>query len=267
MWRRPLTVVLAWLVVFTAGCGGHLPFAPTIPKIPGLPSDLAKMPDLLKELGLPDLSQIGNLPGLDMLPALQQTPGVVAFRGPVEQRIAVGDSLLGTDITLVAIGKNGAQFRIAGLESVRSIGDSLDYDGAWPGANGVTFNLRLRIYQVGDSYVRAAGVQQLVVRDIQPVMQEVEVGKAAMKFPYTASVVNGQTIDGTSYGYAGMDDRGAKLFGVADTEYPYRKIGDSIQWHGLLRPDIAVDYTLRMLYYSKDNAQVGGIVAVSIPGK
>jgi hypothetical protein len=238
---------------------------PQLPAEPQLPSDWREMPELLRDLQLPDLSQIGELPSLADLPILQQRPGVLVLNGPVDRTLQAGDRIPGTDIILSEVGADQAEFSIAGMRSVRRLGDSLDYDGGWPGLGGVTYALRLRIYRISGGSVRAAGVHQLEVRETQPQMSEVPLREPVLRFPYTVGVNTGERIAGTTYGYVGEEARGAQISGLAEDSYPYRKIGDSLVWQGTLRPDIPVEFSLRILYYGGSNARVGGIVALSLP--
>lgn len=232
--------------------------------IPGIPPALRDLPDILDELELPDLSQIADLPGLDALPSMAAVPGAVVYRGPTERRVNVGERIPGTDIALVSVGDDGAEFRVAGLRSVRMVGDSLDYDGVWGDAQGVDYSLRLRIYRIGANHVRAAGVHQLQVRDADPAPGDSDLRGYVMRFPMAASLARGESIEGTTFGYVGSDQRGAQISGLPEGNYAYRKLGDSIHWQGTLRSGVSVEYNLRLLYYGNDNAQIGGTVGVAI---
>jgi hypothetical protein len=241
-----------------------------MPRLPSEPADLPQlpeMPDLIRDLGLPDLSQIPNLPEVNDLPVLNVGPNAVAFAGPTERRIAVGERIPGTDIELVGISEQGADFRLAGLNSSRSLGDSLDYEGAWPGLSGVTYSLRLRIYTIGSDSVRAAGVHRLVVEEIQPVQQAVQISGTTISIPFAGSVNQGERIKGLTFGYAGSNERGAEISGLPADVYPYRKLGDSLNWSGLLRPDIPVEYSLRVLFYNENALQVGGVATIGLPAQ
>lgn len=242
-----------------------LPNLPQLPELPGIPESLRDLPDLLGQLGLPDLSDIPNLPQLEDLPGMQTPPGAIVYNGPTERRLNIGDQLPGTDIVLTNVSADGAEFQIAGMRSVRAIGDSLDFDGVWPSANGLDYNLRMRIYYIGDTYVRAAGVHRFVVHNIQPTRATVNLGGNTMKFPFTVSVTSNGAIAGTTLGYAGTEERGGQITGLPEGEYPYRKIGDSIQWKGYVRADIPAEYNIRMLYYDANGARVGGVVTLVIP--
>src|SRR5690606_29099291 len=137
-------------------------------------------------------------------------------------------------------GSDAAQFEIDGLRAPRRLGDSLDFDGAWPGVNGVTYHLRLRVYHLGTRQVRAAGVQRLVVENVQPQVAMVtpDAESHDLRFPHSVTAAAGSEFAGMTFGYSGQDDRGAVLSGLPEGEYPYRKIGDSVVWSGRLTPNI-----------------------------
>ncbi len=258
--KRFLSIIAAFLIL--AACD--------MPRLPSEPADLPQLPDMpnvLRDLGLPDLSQIPNLPELDDLPNLNVGPNAVAFAGPSERRITVGERIPGTDIELVSIGEQGAEFSINGLRANRAIGDSLDYEGGWRGVNGVNYSLRLRLYSIGSDSVRAAGVHRIVVENIQPVEQKVNLSGTTIGVPFVSSVAAGQSIKGLTFGYAQSTERGAEITGLPGDVYPYRKLGDSIQWEGQLRPDILVKYNLRVLLYNDNNLQVGGIATLQLPAQ
>lgn len=267
--RSALTLFLLLITLAFSACSTPelptMPDLPQLPQLPGIPESLRDIPDLLGQLGLPDLSSIPNLPQIEDLPGLQTPPGAIVFNGPTERRLNIGDRLPGTDIVLTNVSADGAEFQIAGMHSVRAMGDSLDFDGAWPSANGVDYNLRMRIYYIGDTYVRAAGVHRFVVHNVQPQPADVTLGGNTTKFPFTVGVDKGGTIAGTTLGYAGMEDRGGQITGLPEGEYLFRKIGDSIQWQGYVRPDIPAEFNLRMLYYDANGARVGGVVTLAIP--
>lgn len=245
----------------------ELPSLPDISQLPGIPESLRELPNLISELGLPDLSQIANLPQLEDLPLLQTPPGAIVYNGPTERSLSPGDRIPGTDIVLTAVTNAGAEFQIAGMHSVRALGDSLDFDGDWPTAGGISYNVRMRIYYIGSNYVGAAGVHRMVIQNIQPVAESVNLGDATMKFPFTVAANVGETIAGTTLGYAGQGDRGGQISGLPEGEFPFRKIGDSIHWTGRVRADIPAEYNIRMLYYDANGARVGGIVTLGIPSQ
>lgn len=253
------------LLLFLAGCGA--PKLPELPSLPALPEELRQLPDLARELQLPDLSGIADLPGLDALPSFQAPPGAIRLSGPTERRINVGERIPGADITLLASGAGEATFQIAGMNSVRRVGDSLDHDGQWPGLAGSQYNARLRIYSISDGHVRVAGVHQLTITDIQPIEGATTPGAFTLRFPYTAGAdVGGGPFNGLTYGYAGASERGAQITGLQPNVYPYLKTGDSLRWIGALRPDVGAEFNVRMINYGANSARVGGIVTITLPG-
>ena len=272
--RFPIFLTLL-LIALLSGCSTPaLPSLPDLPieapdfsNLPAIPEALRNLPGVLEDLGLPDLSQIANLPTLEDLPSFQSALGTITYNGPTERRVNIGERIPGTDIVLTSITDSSAEFQIAGLRSQRTSGDSLDFDGAWPGVGGSTYTLRLRLYYIGSDHVRAAGVHQLVLSNIQPVADNSQPGGLTLKFPFTVNASVGEIIAGTTYSYAGMDDRGGQINGLPEGDYPYRKVGDSIAWAGHIRPDLVAAYNLRMLYYNADQAQVGGIVTLALPGQ
>ncbi|MEX1018326.1 MAG: hypothetical protein WDZ49_01630 [Litorilinea sp.] len=279
MWRRLWMLILPALLV--GAC--TMPNVPGMPElsdmpeipdltrltdIPGIPRELADVPNLLQELGLGDLANLEDLPGLDTLPFLRSEPGALVLRGPVERGVQVGERIPGTDIVLQGITEEGAVFEIAGMRSVRTYADSLDFDGDWPGVPGVSYNLRLRLYQISRDRVRAAGVHQVGILNVAPVVGGAQPGTPAgqeLSFPSTWGLAPGAAIPGTTFTYVGVHERGAEIGGLGEGIYPYHKLGDSVRWHGQLRPDIAADYQLRMLAYGADSARVGGIVTIYLP--
>jgi hypothetical protein len=265
-------MVVLLLALLLTGCGGQLPIPlpDQLPvDIPGIPTNWQELQGLMGDLGLPDLSQLGNVPGLESLGVLQTPPGAIAFQGPVEMGLVAGTKIPGTDLLFVGVtdGDAAAQFEIDSLRATRRVGDSLDFDGAWPGTSGITYQLRLRLYNIGRGQVRVAGVHRLVVENVQPQMAAVESGSHALRFPHTVTVDAGKQFPGMTFGYARQDERGAALTGLSQDEYPYRKLGDSVEWEGRLRADLPVEYHLRMLYYQETNATLGGVVLVSLPGQ
>lgn len=269
--RRVRAAVLTLLASFVllAGCADitiEAPELPELPELPTLPAELPSLEEMARDLGLPDLSQIPDLPQLVDLP-IQQTPeGAINFNGPTERQIAIGERLPGTDIVLAEITPDGAVFEIGGLRATRQIGDSLDSDGSWPGAEEADYSLRLRVYYVGDEGVRAAGVHQLVVYNVQPQADSaVSLANETVRFPFTVGVAAGETITGTTLRYLGSEEAGAQLGGLAEGEYPYRRVGDSIVWRGRVRSNIAAEFQLRMLFYTGEQARVGGLVTLDLP--
>lgn len=264
-------LVCIMLAVLVSSCNGDS--LPTvidppveIPDLPGIPSTLRQIPELLEELNLPDLTQITDLPEIEDLPFLPNTPpGSIIYNGPTEKSIEIGQKISGTDIELASIEGDQAEFYIAGLRSLRTIGDSLDFDGKWPGTSDLEYSIRLRIYRISKDNIRVAGVHQLLIPNIQPVISDVAMQGFTLKFPFTTNANVNEMFAGMTYGYASQENRGANISGLPADEYPYRKIGDSVRWRGLLRSDIPVTYNIRLLFYNDNSARVGGTVTIELP--
>lgn len=246
--------------------------APEFPDLPGLPQDLSEIPDVLKNLELPDLSEIGiEIPGMDLLPTWSTPAGSINFSGPIEREIKAGERVPGTDYTLVSSGNGVATFEVIGMQSPRGVGDSVDFDGAWPNLAGSQYAARMRIYTIGNNTVRLAGVHQLTIPNIQPVMDSPLPEGFVLRFPFTDGVEIGvgnpgdDVIAGTTLGYLGRYDRGAQIVGLGPNVFPYRSVADSIEWMGTLRNDVGAEYDLRVLNYGRDSMRVGGTVAVTVP--
>jgi hypothetical protein len=235
------------------------------PNLPGIPDDLRAIPEALQGLELPELSGI-SLPDLGALGVLTAPPGAIVFAGPTAPQLAAGERLPGTDIVYEGMEGEDAHFTIAGLRSIRRMGDSVAYEGAWPGLPGSTYQALLRIYGFTDDGVWLAGVQQLLLPDIAPARGPAPTGVVTLRFPFVDGVQadGSATIDGTTFGYLGRYDRGAQIAGIPDGEYPYRSVGDSLVWQGSLRPDVGARYDLRTIAFGRNSLRVGGTVAVSL---
>ena len=273
---RLLTSTLITLALLAACSYPDLPGAPKLPQppsprsLPGVDELLDQLPgfdlDLLRELGLPDLSEIADLPQLGDLPGLPVPENAIAFAGPTEMRIEVGDFIRGTEIQLTGIVDGRANFLFAGLRAERIAGDSLDFDGPWPNISSVDYMLRLRVYRVAEGYVRAAGVHRLLIEDIRPIHQPtMAVQGTPLKITYTGSAGMGDLLKGTTFGYAGLGEQGAEIMGIPTGDFPFRKTGDSLRWQGMLRPDLPSLFDLRIVHYAENSVQVAGIVSLQLP--
>ena len=274
--RRLITSLIIPLALLSACFGPDLPGAPQMPKLPsprslpGVDELLDQLPgfdlDLLKELELPDLSDIADLPQMVDLPTVDLAEDAMAFTGPTEMRIEIGEFIRGTDIQLTAIAEGRAQFLFSGLRAERIAGDSLDFDGPWPNIGGVDYLLRLRVYRVTEEYVRAAGVQRLLIDGIQPIHQPAMVlQENPLKMTYTGSVAPGDLLKGTTFGYVGQAEQGAEISGIPAGDFPFRKTGDSLRWQGMLRPDLPAQFDLRIVHFGENSVQVAGIVSIQLP--
>ena len=262
----PVRLLAVLLAALLSGCRPEQ--LPELPSLPGLPEELRQLPEVLEKLELPDLSDI-TLPSLDTLPGLQAPADGIVFSGPTERSVNAGESVPGTGIVFTGVEEGTALFQIEGMESPKRVGDSLDFDGAWPTISGSLYSVRYRIYLIGETSVRLAGVQQLMIPGLAPeqavIPEATKEDAAVLRFPFTDGVeVGGDTIHGTTWGYLGRFDRGAHLTGLSESQYPYRDVGDSIVWQGWLREGVAAEYDLRTLAYGAESLRVGGTVTLHI---
>ncbi len=251
------------ILVLLAGCSTS-----SLPDIPFIPKELGDTRKVLEDLGLGDIVGKVDLSELS-LPDISTPPGAINYNGPTATSVAVGETIPGTDIMLLSITNDGAEFQIAGLRSLRKMGDSLDFDGTWPQLPDVSYTMRLRIFYVGSTNVRAAGVHRLIVPNIAPqaAAANAQLAGHQLSFAFVDQVGLNEAIAGTTLTYAGEDSRGGVINGLPAGTYNFFKMGDSMHWVGWVRPNIGVDYNVRMITYSASNASIGGTVTVALPTK
>ena len=81
--------------------------------------------------------------------------------------------------------------------------------------------------------------------------------------PATYQVKVGDTLPGTQLRIESIDDvKGVEFSGFAESQYRFRKVADSIQWQGSLRPGVAVDLDLRVAWIRNNEVQLAGIANV-----
>jgi hypothetical protein len=183
------------------------------------------------------------------------------YNGALDQSAAIGETLPGSNIRYVAYSERGAEVLINEQRALKKVGDSLDWRGS-PAA-GVNVAVTQRVVLFNAQRLQTVGTVKLTVQGTTP---------AAAAFPgqtrysyrvaVTYTVKRGAIIPGTAISYAGKSNEGARLGGVEG--YPYRKMGDSIAWQGRLRGNVYLDMTLRVLAYTDDLMQVGGLATIGI---
>ena len=185
----------------------------------------------------------------------------LTYSGPTEQTVPMGQTLDGSDIRYVAYSDEGAEVTIGGQRAIKKTGDSLDWKGS-PVA-GVDVALALRVLSANSQRLMTVGTVKLTVRDVAPVAAPFpDKPLYSYQVAVTYNVRRGATIPGTLISYEGKTDEGAKLGGVSG--YPYRKLGDSIGWEGRLRENAYLDMTVRVIAYTDDFIQVGGLATVGL---
>jgi hypothetical protein len=185
----------------------------------------------------------------------------LTYNGPTEQTVPMGQTLDGTDIRYVGYSGKGAEVTIGGQPAIKKIGDSLDWKGS-PVA-GVEVALAQRVLLANAQRLMAVGTVKITVHDVAPAAAQFpDKPLYSYKVAVTYNVRRGATIPGTLISYEGKTDQGAKLGGVSG--YPYRKLGDSIGWEGRLRDNAYLDMTVRVIAYTDDFIQVGGLATVGL---
>lgn len=186
----------------------------------------------------------------------------LALEGPVEIGVKVGERLPGTAVELLSITDSTARFRIAGTPAEKKVGDSLDWSGTV--REGVELKVALRIIWIGEDEVHTAGTARIRIRQPDPAPQAITSEPPIhYALPITSTVKRYQPVPGTTMTYLGKDpDKGAVFGGVAG--YPYRKVADSLTWEGRLRDGVLARHDLRVIFFTDDQVQLGGMVHVYI---
>src|SRR5215212_2472422 len=101
--RDALFGLMVGLVVLAlSACGLPTSLPTQLPvDIPGMPKEWSQIQDLMTQLGVPDLSQLAGIPGLDAFGGEPLPAGAIQFQGPTEMALTPGQSIPGTDIRFV----------------------------------------------------------------------------------------------------------------------------------------------------------------------
>jgi hypothetical protein len=187
--------------------------------------------------------------------------GELRYIAPFEHRMAPGETLPGTEIQYLSKEADGARVRIGTEEAVRKVGDSLDWQ-AEP-LDGVEVDWTLRLAPFSQEDMRVIGTVTVTVRDANPVQGEADT-QSALHYtaPVTVNAKRDQPLAGTTITYLGSTEEGAHLGNVEG--YAYRKVADSITWEGRLKERLHMRLSSRVVFYTDDNLQVAGTVALWI---
>jgi hypothetical protein len=185
----------------------------------------------------------------------------LTFYGPTQQTIERGQFIPGTDLRFVGESKDGVTVMIGDQAASKRIGDSLDYHGR--PAPGVELTVSQRLLSTSSQQISCVGTVKVDIEHPQPAEADFP---SSAKQVYTLGVARtvqrGQLIPGTQITFLGSTAEGVKLGNVSG--YPYRKFGDSITWHGRLRPNVFVDQTLRVLVFNNDMLTVTGLARLAV---
>ena len=187
----------------------------------------------------------------------------IVYNAPITRKIATGDFLPGTGVQYRgAVEERGAELNIDGQPSYKQAADSVDWTGS--PVEGVDLDIGQRVVYFNEGGIQLAGQVKITVSDPSPqALQEIVSGPIEYSLPVTYNVRVGETIPGTLLVLQGIDpDRGALFAGWSDDQYGFRKVADSVEWNGSLRPGVGTNYHLRTAWLGEDSAQLVGLVDV-----
>jgi len=190
-----------------------------------------------------------------------QNPTTLTYKLPTTITVPVGDVLPGTNIRYQGMSGESARVLIDDQEALKRKGDSLDWKGT--PLPGVSVEVKSRIAWYTDRELHTVGTAKIVVEQISP-----RAGAANKSSPMQYSgpvaygLAKGATIPGSSVTFVGKTAEGAQLGGMAG--YPYRKLGDSVVWEGMLRDRMSIHLELRVLQFDEKSLRVGGLVTLWI---
>lgn len=197
-------------------------------------------------------------------------PAALVYSGPTEQGVQAGSVVPGTDIRYVGRTAEGtAELHIGDQRALKRVGDSLNWSGS-PLA-GVEMQLSQRILWFNADSLQLAGTVRITIQDPQPTPgpipqavdeQAAAAGLVIYTVPVFYTVKKDEVLPGTTLTYAGASQEGAKLAGLPEGDYPYRRVGDSIAWRGSLRERTYLDLVVRTTFYNEDRLAVTGLAKV-----
>jgi len=185
------------------------------------------------------------------------TEGALAYSLMTEITVEPGKYVPGTGVQFLDSGDRGAHVLINGQEAWKRVGDSLDWSGEL--TEGVTSDFTLRIVSHSEEALHLFGTVKIEVEDPQP--QPTPISTTS---PVTYSglvgygVAKGAAIPGSTVRYLGRSEQGAELSGVEG--FPYRKVGDAIDWEGTLAPETYISLQVRLVQFDDEAMRVAGLV-------
>ncbi|MHB1296687.1 MAG: hypothetical protein ACYC4R_17050 [Anaerolineae bacterium] len=189
-------------------------------------------------------------------------PGdTLTYTLPTTIKVDLGQELLRTGIRYERLGEDGAHLRIDGQDALKRKGDSVDWEGS-PLA-GVAVDLAMRVLWYNENAVHLAGTATVNVKDTNP-RSGGATTTSAISFtgPVAYAVGKGDPIPGSTLRYDGNTEDGARLSGVDG--YPYRKVGDSVVWEGVLRDQVSLRLELRVVQYDEEGLRLAGTASLWI---
>lgn len=188
-------------------------------------------------------------------------PSDLTYKLPTTLTIHAGEALPGTDITYEYMSEKGAHMVIEDQEALKRKGDSLDWKGT--PLPGVSVDLKLRIVWYTEEDLHAVGTVKITITDVHP--QATVIPKSSpIKYggPVVYGLAKGATMPGSTLTFEGTTDEGVRLGSIEG--YPYRKVGDSILWEGMLIDGIYISLDVRILQFDEKSLRVGGLATLWI---
>lgn len=203
-----------------------------------------------------------TMAGCSFIPGLgSDSGGALVYDGATENGIQPGETLPGTTIRYVAKTDDGAQMVINDQKANKKVGDSLDWKGTV--APGVDVTIAQRIALITNDRLQTVGTVRVSIKGANPVAGAVSSnGRYTYKVASGYTVKKGQRVPGTTLVYKGKTDDGAQFDGTSD--YPYRRMGDSLSWRGQLASGVYLDTTLRVVAYTDDIATLAGLATIIV---
>ncbi|MBK8906026.1 MAG: hypothetical protein IPM53_32910 [Anaerolineaceae bacterium] len=173
-----------------------------------------------------------------------------------------GDTVPGSQ--LVYVGKTGDlhDVKINGEPAQKRVGDSFIWSGVVAPGVYAEYNLRLAPDFLGPLPV-AGPVEVSVLNPVPMATIAMPEWPNAIRYNNIVMAHNvpvGWTIPGTTLVYDGVSTQGevdsARLTGL--TGHPLFALGDSITWIGLLKDNVAIRFTFRVVNFSENSLQLGG---------
>lgn len=187
--------------------------------------------------------------------------GTMTYNGPTEQTIGMGEGIPGSDVRYVGYSEAGAEVLIADQRAVKKVGDSLDWKGS--PVPGVEVSVAQRILAANESRLQTVGSVKVTVEGAQPQSAQFpDNPEFSYKVAVSYTVRKGERVPGTLFTYKGKAADGAEFEGASG--YPYRKLGDSLDWNGRLRDNVYLDMTLRVIAYADEFVTLGGLATLGL---
>lgn len=189
--------------------------------------------------------------------------GHLIYSAPTKKTVPIGEFLPGTGIQYVGpVEGKGAELMIDGERAYKKVADSVDWKGS--PVVGVELDLGQRILWYNEESLGLGGSVKIDVADVNPQpIQYLPDTPIHYAIPTTYRVKVGETVPGTLLRIEGIDpEKGVEFSGFTEDQYRYRKVADSLQWDGSLRPGVALSLVLRVAWIRDGKVQLAGIANI-----